>query len=461
MNKEETGGQPAPADDHKDDQELAMQERLAAMINTRPKAEGVTIDPPQTQLIDDGFWIEKNARTGGWSVKTYIADVPAFLPPESPLAKAAKKKFNDPQNILEQKESPLLSNFPKSFLEKFVSLHEGKTRPVVAFHMELSAEGALLSYKITREVFTNLRKCNHTPLQTQFAPLADVANDWYKLAHKMQESRLNGMADEVDKIVNPHQPGLKLWSRVHKPNHPSELLVQELMRLTNTVAAHYMKKHHLPMPAKSPSSYSETLFKSKDPLFESATDALYDNVIQKHQTRKIPKMRLSSPMRIYGDYIAIQILTRHLDGLPKSAGLAREAKRLSSVFNKAAQGHPSGENKPTERYGKAQRGNDHPFNYLTKHPDDKQSWALMTLASDKRWRRPDVTIRKIYVQGGFFYLVGVQQKAGAAKDATAQGWGVALNYENAREQASFRVLERLNTLAPPPQPKQPDGGPKI
>lgn len=441
MNKKQTNEtQPAKENRGRDHQEQWAQAHLISLIKTRANAEGITIDPTQTQLIDDGIWIEKNQATGGWTVNTYIADVPAILPLQSPLAQAIQQKFQDPQKIIGQQNNHQIRNFPQHFLNKFVSLKEGQARPVVAFNMELSKDGLLSSCTITREIFTNLRKCNHTPLRDQFRPLAAVAHDWYRLAHKMQESRLNSMADECDRVINPQAPRLNLRSALPKSKHPSELLVQELMRLTNAAAADYMVTHKLPMPVKHQSSGSEIVFRSKDPAFESATDARCHEVINKYQIGKNPKIRLSSPMRIYGDYVSMQILTRHLEGFPESPELEREARRLTTIFHQAASKQPA-TNRPAWRYSQVE--NSHPFNYLTRHPGDRQSSDLQDMGRDNGWDRADVSIRKIHVKGARFYLVGVQQKTSMLPEGASKAWAVAMSYENAREQASHRVLQEL------------------
>jgi hypothetical protein len=435
----------------------AVEAHLNKIVRHRPKAEGISIDAPQTQLIDDGIWIEKNSATGGWTIKTYIADVPASVLPQSKPAQDAIVAFQGTGNNLKNAStSAVLQAFSRDHFDCFVSLHEGKTRPVMAFTMELSGDGTLQSYTITREAFTNLRKCDLTPLGDQLDALKDVAEDWYRLSYQMLETRLNMIADTCDKIAEPKTNRLDLKTTINtKPNH-SELLVRELMRLTNSVAADYIRKHNLVVPERHQDSSLEVVRASADQSFDMACDSTCRAIIKRYREGVSPKVRLSSPMRIYGDYVTIKILADQLEGRQQSPALVRESKRLTREFHEAARKTAHFNPQPGWDKQRRQQSPEDPFDNLTSIAGDARSLALKNLACEKSWSAPDMAVRKLSVPGAYFFLVAIQQETPDAL-GKHRGYGIALSYEHARERAAHRVLASIRKMS---GYVPPESGPK-
>ncbi len=420
---------------------------LAAAIWSRPHAGGITIDPPQTILIDDGVWIEKNPQTGGWTVRTFIADLPAMMAAKLRLSGIKKSQTGEDA----QKQGDLTRSFPPSFLAAYVSLQQGQPRPALAFIIELSADGQLLSYDIARKIFTSLRKCDLSPLHEQFNEIAGVVDDWHGLAYRMQENRLNAIADECDRIAAPLAYRAKQNESVRKKNQQAGMVVQELMRLTNAVASDYIRKNGLTVPFKHQASFLHVSHVSDDPLFDKACDKVCRNIIRKYSARNEPKIRLSSPMRIYADYITMQVLVRRLEGQKESPVLKQESSRLSEAFRLAAQAKQAKAEASPWHEIRARQGDSHPFDRLTSPGKNPAVMMLEKLSAQNGWMRTDVAVRQVHVQGGYLYMVGMQQKLPldlpAASGPHVRTWAVALNLKNARELAAHRMLCQLRGIA--------------
>lgn len=421
---------------------------LAAAASSRPHETGITIDSAQTRLIDDGVWVEKNQATGGWTAKTYIVDVPAMIPTNSRFANEVRQKFKGDSEVLSQNRGEMIRNFSTDFLKKFVSLNPGETKPVIGFTMDIAADGKPQSYNIERKVFTSLHKCNLTPLQSQFRNIARVAFDWHRMANQMQAARLSEIAKECDQIVNPNAGNFNYSKGASGGKQKSEFLVQELMRLTNTAASDYLMQHNLTVPIKHLPAYFEAPYVSTDPDFDAECNRVCKNIIDAYSKDRPPKIRLSSPMRIYADYITMQVLVRQLEGKKESPVLKQESLRLSEIFHKAAAAKPAmGILVPWRTQRNAQVAGDHPFNYLTVHHSDAASLTLDNMARQNSWRRTDIAIREIRVPGAYLCVVGMQQTLPRAKPGVqcerVREWAVGLNFEKARELASLRMLESL------------------
>lgn len=422
--------------------------RLARVIAERAHETGITVDPARTSLIDDGIWIEKNPSGRGWIIRTYIADVPAMVPDENQFIRGSRRNPSEgrKQGRPQGENNDLLRNFSNNFLGQYISLNQGKTRPVVAFTMHVSDQGELQSYKIDRKAFTSLRKCHTGQLQRQFKSVAGDVDGWYRLAYRMQDSRLHAMAADCDRIAAPGSSVRMRRARIVRPSaQQSEVLVQELMRLTNAVASDYLRNHNLTVPYKYQPSYFITQTVSEDKAFDDECDRKCQAIIDAYTARKAPKIRLSSPMRIHSDYITMQILVQHMAGREISPVLKKEAQRLSAIFRMAANDNVSTRTHPDWATQKLVQGCQHPFDTLSAQRGDIHSTKLDRLSRERGWERPDVAVRKLYVQGGYCYLVGIQLRAtGDPSGECNRTWASALKYHDAREMAAQRLLKDIS-----------------
>ncbi|MDB5492076.1 MAG: hypothetical protein JWO78_1925 [Micavibrio sp.] len=416
-------------------------ENLAKALAGRPLTEGVTIDSRRAQIIDDGFWRHRNRAEGGWSIQTSIADVPAIMPDDSALAQHVTAKFQDESLVLLQKKKgeTQIRNFPFALLNDHISLHQGAVRPVLSFDVELGHDFRLTSYTIARKAFRNLHKCDHDDLATQYKPIRDQVKSWYKMSNTMAENRVFDVASACDSALGYADSDCSLPRLRLAFNHAnqSECLVQEMMRLTNAVAGDFVAAHNLTVPVMPQNRKIIIEYVSPNPAFDAECDVLAEAVIARYSNSCQPKIRVTSPMRLYSDYVTMKIMARELDGLAESAGLRDEALRLSAIFQKAAAEKPFSPKHMADLCirKRAQQGGEHPFSFLTRHDGDAASLRLDSI------KRPNVAVRTLHVPGGEVFLVGLLFPQDGKKS-----WAIAHNYETAREQAATRMLRLMSQI---------------
>ena len=228
--------------------------------------EPVTIDGPETRDFDDAIHFEKTRE--GLLVGIHIADVAAFVPPESMAFKEALSR--GATIYLPDRTIPML---PRILSEETASLKAGLERPALSFLVELSPEGEILSFRIVRSLIRVARRLIYEEadklLQKELEPL-------YKLAQKLFEKRLSAGALPVylpEIILRVENGQLKL-ERIEITG--SRFLVSEFMILANYLAARFLKENQVPAIYRSQP-------KPKERLISGLEQDLYLNFLQLRQ----------------------------------------------------------------------------------------------------------------------------------------------------------------------------------
>jgi ribonuclease R len=108
----------------------------------------VAIDPADARDHDDAVWAAPDddaANPGGWRALVAIADVSFYVRPGSALDKEARKRGNSvdfPDRVV-----PML---PETLSAEICSLKEGEDRAALVFHLQVSREGQLKSWRFSR-----------------------------------------------------------------------------------------------------------------------------------------------------------------------------------------------------------------------------------------------------------------------------------------------------------------------
>ena len=108
----------------------------------------IAIDPADARDHDDAVWAEADddpANEGGWRAIVAIADVSFYVRPGSEIDREARKRGNSvyfPDRVV-----PML---PEVLSADVCSLKQGEDRAALACHLQVSAKGALKSWRFTR-----------------------------------------------------------------------------------------------------------------------------------------------------------------------------------------------------------------------------------------------------------------------------------------------------------------------
>ncbi|MDB5695134.1 MAG: ribonuclease [Sphingomonas bacterium] len=110
----------------------------------------IAIDPADARDHDDAVWAEADddpANAGGWRAIVAIADVSFYVRPGSELDREARRRGNSvyfPDRVV-----PML---PEVLSADVCSLKEGEDRAALACHLQVTASGALKSWRFTRAI---------------------------------------------------------------------------------------------------------------------------------------------------------------------------------------------------------------------------------------------------------------------------------------------------------------------
>ena len=213
-----------------------------------------TIDGPETRDFDDALHFRKTE--GGLEVGVHIADVSAFVPPQSLVFREALTRGTTiylPDRII-----PML---PRVISEEAASLKAGEVRPALSFLVELSPEGEVKNFRLTRSVIRVARRLVYEEadklLDRELSPL-------FELAERLFERRLAAGALPVylPEIMIRVENGEIHLERIEITG--SRFLVSEYMILANYLAARFLKENQIPGIFRSQPKPKERLISGQE-----------------------------------------------------------------------------------------------------------------------------------------------------------------------------------------------------
>jgi ribonuclease R len=206
----------------------------------------VTIDPDDARDFDDAIQVE---RTGsGWRLGVHIADVAAYVEPDSPLDREARRRGNSV--YLPDRVIPML---PERLSNGVCSLKPGVDRLTHSVFIQFDKRGSAKSARFTRSVIRSAHRLTYKQAYAILtAPPADQLGERlhlaWELAAVLRKKRFEHGALDLD------FPEVKVW--VDKEGHPVKLervendkshqLIEEFMLVANEVVARELKKRAIP-----------------------------------------------------------------------------------------------------------------------------------------------------------------------------------------------------------------------
>lgn len=423
-------------------------ERLHEALRSRPAESGITIDPRGTRIIDDGLWIR--SLSTGWVVKTSIADVPSMVPENSAMEQVARVRREDK----ELGRRKLQRMFPETFLDRYVSLHEGKERPAITFRIELDKDFSVRKYRIFRSAFTSTKQCDYQPLRAQLNSSAD-AGSFKEIARGLFNARVKNLIQEADAKISGNAPTPRLYVDASRDESLAETLIHEVMLLTNTVAGDFFKSKNQAVPTKIRGIHIHETSVTNSFEFDQVCNRRCWQVAN-YLDQRTDYSRLTSPMRNFRDYVTMKALGRLLSGQPVDQALQKDISGCSESFNLAVKGDSSGRTAESamtsprwrDSWGIlfSEQRHGHPFGRALACPDETITGKLDDVCRQHAWQRPIVAERTIIFQGTHLYFAGMNFHP--PKGLDIQTWAVARDPDAALETASYRMLEVLKPMAP-------------
>jgi ribonuclease R len=206
----------------------------------------VTIDPDDARDFDDAIHVEKIG--SGWRLGIHIADVAAYVEPDSPLDREARRRGNSV--YLPDRVIPML---PERLSNGVCSLNPGVDRLTHSVFIHFDKRGTIKSARFARSV---IRSANRLTYKQAYVILSAAPSDQlserlhlaWELAALLRQKRFEHGSLDLD------FPEVKV--RVDKEGHPIKLeriendkshqLIEEFMLAANEAVARELKKRAIP-----------------------------------------------------------------------------------------------------------------------------------------------------------------------------------------------------------------------
>src|SRR5256884_7039066 len=208
----------------------------------------VTTDPDDARDFDDAINVEKIDHTGGWRLGVHIADVSAYVTPESALDREARRRGNSV--YLPDRVIPML---PERLSNGVCSLNPGVDRLTHSVFIHFDKNGVAKSARFAPSV---IRSAHRLTYKQAYAILKSAPGDRlgerlhiaWELASLLRRKRFEHGSLDLD------FPEVKVWldnngnplrlERVE--NDESHQLIEECMLAANEAVARELKKRAMP-----------------------------------------------------------------------------------------------------------------------------------------------------------------------------------------------------------------------
>jgi ribonuclease R len=234
---------------------LEQADRISEKIDARQlegredlrKEFAVTIDPDDARDFDDAIHVEK-IENGGWRLGVHIADVAAYVEPESALDREARRRGNSV--YLPDRVIPML---PERLSNGVCSLNPGVDRLTHSVFIHFDRNGNAKGARFARSV---IRSANRLSYKQAYAILKSPPRDRlserlhvaWELASLLRQKRFAHGSLDLD------FPEVKVWlDETGKPvrlerveNDESHQLIEEFMLAANEAVARELKNGAVP-----------------------------------------------------------------------------------------------------------------------------------------------------------------------------------------------------------------------
>jgi len=216
----------------------------------------VTIDPPDARDHDDAVYAEPDTdpkNEGGWIVWVAIADVAAYVRPDSALDREARDKGNS--TYFPDRVEPML---PERLSAGLCSLRQGENRACMAVRMVFGADGRKRSHKFTRGLMRSAAKLSYEQAQRAIDGFPDDQTNpllgpilkplWaaYETMLKGRKARSPLAIESQERKIVLNAEG-EVTSITPRPSLEAHKLIEEMMVQANVCAAETLEQKRTPL----------------------------------------------------------------------------------------------------------------------------------------------------------------------------------------------------------------------
>jgi ribonuclease R len=216
----------------------------------------VTIDPPDARDHDDAVFAEPDSdprNEGGWIVWVAIADVAAYVRPDSALDREARDKGNSV--YFPDRVEPML---PHALSSNLCSLREGENRACLAVRMVFNRQGRKLGHRFHRGLMRSAAKLSYEQAQAAIdgspddrtGPLMDRILrplwDAYACLKKGRDARSPLEISSTERRIVIGEDG-RVASITPRASLEAHKLIEEMMIQANVAAAETLEQRRSPL----------------------------------------------------------------------------------------------------------------------------------------------------------------------------------------------------------------------
>lgn len=302
--------------------------------NNRQSVKGITIDGPFSKDLDDAILIEETSN--GFRISVSIADVSHLVKPDSELDKEAYSK-----GFTLYRAWGNLPMLPRDLSEDKLSLLAGKKRPTITATIELSENLDIVSTTLARTELTSAKRYTYAQASKEMQDPKQILCGWGVLAQRLLEKRRErGALAIYDQKTGLYLNGETVTTLNQNTAH-AQILVQEMMILTNQAVAEKMAATGVPFPfrnhraiigGKSVSIEEMQQDSNKRALFYQR--ARYESTNTGHIGLNLKAYcHFTSPIRRYPDLIAHRIIVSTLIDKEQSPYTAEQIDNIAGHIN--------------------------------------------------------------------------------------------------------------------------------
>ena len=215
----------------------------------------ITIDPADARDHDDAVYAEPDTdekNPGGWIVWVAIADVAAYVRPDSALDREARDKGNSV--YFPDRVEPML---PERLSNGLCSLREGENRACMAVRMVFGADGRKRSHRFVRGLMRSAAKLSYEQAQAaadgtpddKTGPIVEsiIRPLWtaYGVMKKGRDARSPLAIESMERKIAINREG-EITSITPRASLEAHRLIEEMMIQANVSAAETLEQKKTP-----------------------------------------------------------------------------------------------------------------------------------------------------------------------------------------------------------------------